>query len=240
MNSVIVTVLLSELASILMSLPTQFKKTKKTKRLTKVSAAPKYTDQELDQFKQFFVLSAQKNVDKFSTRLAVLEKEQQTALKNLQHATFVHQKAEFELCASRSACYPMFADSDLDPFLNCDLDDLGELALDPQVESGIGDLASGPLPALDWTPFLAIPPVPAPTPTPTPVPTPVPAPTPVMLRPRSLLRPKRFKVTVLDSSSGTEPSAWFSKRSYVYQFGPPSATCTSASSSAAPVVIDLD
>ena len=104
MNSVIVTVLLSELASILMSLPTQFKKTKKTKRLTKVSAAPKYTDQELDQFKQFFVLSAQKNVDKFSTRLAVLEKEQQTALKNLQHATFVHQKAEFELCASCGSC----------------------------------------------------------------------------------------------------------------------------------------
>ena len=226
----IVTVLLSELASILMSLPTSFKKIRKTKRRTKVSAAPKYTGLELDQYKQFFVLSAQKNVDKFSTQLAVLEKEQQAALKNLQHATFVHQKAEFELCASRSARYPMFADSDLDPFLNCDLDDLGELALDPQVESGIGDLACGPLPALDWTPFLAVPPVPAPTPTPTPVPTPA----------AVVLKPRKFKVTILDPSSGTDPSAWFSQRSYVYRFGPPSATCTSASSSASPVVIDLD
>ena len=240
--SVIVNVLFSELASILMSLSTQSKKSKKPKRLGKVSAAPKFTDWELDQCKEFYLLSAQKNVDKFSTRMAVLEKEQQTALKNLQQATFVHQKAEYELCASRSARFPMFADSDLDPLINGDIDDLGELALDPQVESGIGELARGPLPALDWTPFLAIPPVPAPTPTPAPasVPTPVPAPMPVMLRPKSMLRPKRFKVTVLDSSSGTAPSEWFSKRSYVYQFGPPSSTCTSATSRANPLVIDLD
>ena len=237
-----------ELTLVLMSLSTLSKRSKKPKRLGKVSASP--SSEEMDQWKEFYLLTTRKNVENFFDRLAVLEKDQKNTLKDQRRAIYDQEKAVYELSNSCSARFPKFTDADLFSVLDKGIGDLGELALDPKVPLGVGELALGPLPALDLTPFSA----------PTPAPAPAPAP--------AVLRPKKYRVTILTHRSsttvgsttttsryatGTEPSAWFSKRSYVYQtlpklseppakgfVGPPSATCTSSSTSADPLVINID
>jgi hypothetical protein len=161
-------------------------------------------------------------------RLAALEKEQDTTLKELQRALSIQTQAECNLRSSRLGVFPELKDADLSSVLGMDLTDLGDLALDPKFP--LGELALN---------------------LPDPVTTqsdPAPA----------VRKPKRLKITILAprpvtvigsttitrAKPGTKPSKWFSRRPPICQkpskrFGPPTANAANDDpTSSSAIVID--
>jgi hypothetical protein len=107
----------------------------------------------MDQWREAYLLITQKKVKTLFNRLAVLEKDQKTTLRDLQRAIYLQTQAEYKLRDSRLAVFPKLTDADLFSVLGKDLADLGDLALDPTFPLGelalsLPDPAPAPAPAV--------------------------------------------------------------------------------------------
>jgi hypothetical protein len=175
-------------------------------------------------WREVYLQITQHKVKTLFDRLAALEKEQDTTLKELQRALSIQTQAECNLRSSRLGVFPELKDADLSSVLGKDLTDLGDLALDPTFP--LGELALS-------------------------LPDPDPAPVPAVRKPKKLkitiLAPRSATVigstTITRARPGTKPSKWFSRRPSTCQkpskrFGPPTATATNADLPSSTIVID--